>query len=171
MDPSAPPVFGLANVPSLNWAIGVPSETDPSKALQHQVFDCAVEQGGTLRLFGKNFAAPDQVVLQRSNGIALSLAPSTSDANSATVSIPNNLATGTYSVWIGNLPWSATSSAAARISINAPTPLATYTVSCPGLVGDAPQTILRLFKDVSTCTHRCARRKWPSFQFRLVTFC
>jgi hypothetical protein len=56
-DPSAPPVLGLANVPSLNWAIGVPSVTDPSTALQHQVYDCGVEPGGTLRLFGKNFVA------------------------------------------------------------------------------------------------------------------
>ena len=54
-DPSAAPVLGLANVPSLNWAIGVPSTTDPSQALQHQVYDCGVEPGGVLRLFGKNF--------------------------------------------------------------------------------------------------------------------
>ena len=31
-DPSAPPILGLANVPSLNWAIGVPSTTDSESA-------------------------------------------------------------------------------------------------------------------------------------------
>jgi hypothetical protein len=65
-DPSSSPVLGLANVPSLNWAVGVPSITDSAAALQHQVYDCGVEQGGILRLFGKNFTAADQVVLQSS---------------------------------------------------------------------------------------------------------
>ena len=68
-DPSAPPVLGLANVPTLNWAIGVPSATDSPSALQHQVYDCGVEQGGTLRLFGKNFVPTNQVVLQSSTGV------------------------------------------------------------------------------------------------------
>jgi hypothetical protein len=154
VDPSAPPVFGLANVPSVNWAIGVPSVTDPAKALQHQVFDCAGEQGGTLRLFGKNFVASDQVILQQSNGIALALAPSTIDANSAAVPIPNNLAAGTYNVWIGTLPWSATSSPAAQISIKAPTPVATYTMHCPGLVGDGST-------DNTSSLQRCLDRYAP----------
>ncbi len=70
-DPSAPPILGLANVPALNWAIGVPSTTDSATALQHQVYDCGVEQGGILRLFGKNFVASNQVVLQSSNGVPL----------------------------------------------------------------------------------------------------
>jgi hypothetical protein len=52
-DPSALPVLGLANVPSLNWAIGVPSVTDPSTALQHQVYDCGVEPGRHAKTFWK----------------------------------------------------------------------------------------------------------------------
>ena len=44
-DPSAPAVLGLANVPSLSWAIGVPSTTDAITALQHQVYDCGAEGG------------------------------------------------------------------------------------------------------------------------------
>jgi hypothetical protein len=68
-DPSAPSVFGLANVPALNWVIGVPTRTDSATALQHQVYDCGVEQGGVLRLFGKNFVASNQVVLRSSNGV------------------------------------------------------------------------------------------------------
>ena len=69
-DPSAPAILGLANVPSLNWAIGVPSVTGPGTALQHQVYDCGAEPGGILRLFGKNFVASNQVILQSSSGAA-----------------------------------------------------------------------------------------------------
>jgi hypothetical protein len=72
-DPSAPTVLGLANVPSLSWAVGIPSVTKPSTALQHQVYDCGVESGGVLRLFGKNFVASSHVILQSSSGIAYSL--------------------------------------------------------------------------------------------------
>ena len=95
-DPSAAPVLGLANVPSLNWAIGVPSTTDPSQALQHQVYDCGVEPGGVLRLFGKNFIPSNQVILQASGGVAYSLAPSKLDSNSVAAPIPSTLAPGTY---------------------------------------------------------------------------
>jgi hypothetical protein len=135
-DPSAPPVLGLANVPSLNWAIGVPSTTDSTTALQHQVYDCGVEQGGILRLFGKNFAASDQVVLQSSDGIPHSLARSKLDSNSVAAPIPSSLALGTYNVWVGNSPWSAVSSPAGQITVYPPTPLAIRTVSCSDLVGD-----------------------------------
>lgn len=103
-DPSAAPVLGLANVPSLNWAIGVPSTTDPSQALQHQVYDCGVEPGGVLRLFGKNFIPSNQVVLQASSGVAYSLAPSKLDSNSVAAPVPSTLAPGTYTVWIGAAP-------------------------------------------------------------------
>ncbi len=66
-DPSAPSILGMANLPALNWAIGVPSTIDSAIALQHQVYDCGVEQGGVLRIFGKNFVPSDQVVLQTVN--------------------------------------------------------------------------------------------------------
>ncbi len=89
-DPSAPAVLGLANVPSLNWAIGVPSVTDAGAALQHQVYDCGAEPGGILRLFGKNFVASNQVILQSSSGVAYSLTPSKLDSNSATVTVPGS---------------------------------------------------------------------------------
>ena len=66
--------------------------TDPSTALQHHVYDCGVESGGPLRLFGKNFGASNQVILRSSSGIAYSLTPSKLDSNSATVSVPGSLA-------------------------------------------------------------------------------
>jgi hypothetical protein len=135
-DPSAPPVLGLANVPLLNWAIGVPSATDPSTALQHQVYDCGVEPGGTLRLFGKNFVASNKVILQSSSGVAYSLTPSKLDSNSATTTVPGSLAPGTYNVWIGNSPWSVTSSPAAQITVYSPPSLMVQNVACSNLVGD-----------------------------------
>jgi hypothetical protein len=135
-DPSAPAVFGLANVPSLNWAIGVPSVTDSGAALQHQVYDCGAEPGGILRLFGKNFVSSNQVILQSPSGVAYPLTPSKLDSNSATVTVPGSLAPGTYSVWIGSSPWSVTSSPAASITVHSPPALIVQKVACSNLVGD-----------------------------------
>jgi hypothetical protein len=109
-DPSALPIFGLANIPVLNWAIGVPSTVDPSAALMHQVHDCSVEPGETLRVFGKNFLASEQIILQATSGLSYSLSPSKADSNSFAVSIPGNLPPATYNLWVGTAPWSATSS-------------------------------------------------------------
>jgi hypothetical protein len=156
-DPTAAPVFGLANAPSLNWVIGVPSITDPTAALQHQVYDCGLEPGGILRLFGKNFVAADQVVLQSSSGVAYALAPSKLDTNSALVAVPSALAPGTYSIWIGTLPWSVTSSPAGQITVNSPLPQPVLNVTCSQLVGDGVtdntkylQTCLDLYAPVGS---------------------
>jgi hypothetical protein len=135
-DPSAPPIRGLANVPSLNWAIGVPPTRDPTQALQHQVYDCGVEPGGTLRLFGKNFTALNQVVLQSSSGTAYTLTPSKMDSNSITAPVPSTLAQGTYNVWIGSSPWDATSSPAGQINVYLPLSRTVLNFSCSNMVGD-----------------------------------
>ena len=65
---AAPPLLGLANAPSLSWAIGIPALRDATNALQSGVHDCAVEQGEVLRLFGKNFFPTSQVVVESSTG-------------------------------------------------------------------------------------------------------
>jgi hypothetical protein len=135
-DPSAPPLLGLANVPALNWAIGIPSVNDPSTALQHQVYDCGVEPGEILRIFGKNFLPSHHVVLQSSQGVALSLPPSKIDTNSVTVTIPGSLEPGKYNLWVGSSPWSATSSPAAQIAVVSPPSWIVQNVTCPNLVGD-----------------------------------
>ena len=135
-DPSAPPVLGLANVPALNWAIGVPPTTDSATALQHQVYDCGVEQGGILRLFGKNFTPSDHVVLQSSTGAAYSLPASALDNNSIAALVPNALAPGKYNIWVGTSPWGATSSPAAQITVNAALTLSVRSVVCSTLAGD-----------------------------------
>ena len=119
-DRSAPPVLGLANLPALSWAIGVPSTNDSTTALQHQVHDCGVEQGGILRLFGKNFAVSNQLVLQSSSGVPYSLTPSKLDSNSVAAPVPSNLPPGTYNLWIGTSPWSSVSSPAGQITVYAP---------------------------------------------------
>jgi hypothetical protein len=152
-DPSAPAVLGLANVPSLNWAIGVPSITDPGKALQHEVYDCGVEAGGILRLFGKNFTPSNRVVLQSSSGIAYSLAPSKLDSNSIAAPVPAILAPGTYSVWVGSSPWDVTSSAAGQIIVHLPPPVSVLNVSCPNLVGDG---VTDNTKSLQSCLDRYA---------------
>ena len=135
-DPSAPPILGLANVPALNWAIGVPSTTDSATALQHQVYDCGVEQGGILRLFGKNFVSSNQVVLQSSTGVPYLLQPSKMDTNSIAAPVPSDLPAGTYNVWIGTSPWSAVSSPAAQITVHSSSSMSVRTVTCPHLTGD-----------------------------------
>jgi hypothetical protein len=135
-DPSTSPIFGLANAPSLNWAIGVPSITEPAQALQHQVYDCGVEPGGTMRIFGENFAPSDQVILQSVTGAAYSFRPSALDTNSMTVPVPNTLAPGSYNIWVGSSPWDAISSAAAQITVTAPLALSARNVACSTLAGD-----------------------------------
>jgi hypothetical protein len=135
-DPSSPPILGLANRPAMNWAIGVPPVTDPDVALQHQVYDCGVEQGGVLRIFGKNFASGHNVVLQSSSGIAYSFAPSKLDSNSISVSVPKTLSPGKYNVWVGGEPWSVTASPASEITVTAPPNFIHQDASCPELVGD-----------------------------------
>ncbi len=135
-DPSAPPILGLANVPSMNWAVGVPAAIDPSSALQHQVYDCGAEPGENMRVFGKNFTSSDQVILQSASGSAYALTPSKLDTNSLTFVIPISLSPGIYNMWIGSSPWSATSSVASQITIYAPPYLTATTVACPSLIGD-----------------------------------
>jgi hypothetical protein len=134
-DPSAPTVMDMANVPSLDWAIGIPSNIDPNSALQHQVSDCAAEPGGTLRIQGKNFSSSNQAFLQGADGHIDSLQIIKMDSNSITAAIPSALAAGPYSLWVGASPWSETSSARGQITISpAPAMTGTY-ASCP-LVGD-----------------------------------
>jgi hypothetical protein len=135
-DASAPPVLALANVPSVNWTIGIPSVTDPSIALQHQVHDCGAEPGELLQVFGKNFTSANQVILQSSDGIVYPLSPSTVDATSIVAAVPSALAPGTYNLWIGGSSWSATSSPASQITIYSPPSLSVSYATCPSLVGD-----------------------------------
>jgi hypothetical protein len=134
-DPSAPPIVGLANVPSINWVIGVPSVTEPSTALQHQVYDCGAEPDETLRIFGKNFTSSNQVIIQSSLAV-YQLTPSKLDSNSISVTIPAKLGPGTYNLWVGSSPWSATSSPASQLTIFSPPSRAVRYATCPGLVGD-----------------------------------
>jgi hypothetical protein len=135
-DPSAPSVLGLVNVPSINWTIGVPSLTDPSTALQHQVYDCGAEPGETLRVFGKNFKASNQVIVQSSNLAVYPLTISKADSNSITAAVPSTLAPGAYNIWVGSSPWSATSSPAGRINIYPSPSRAVRHGTCSALVGD-----------------------------------
>jgi len=135
-DPNAPPIFSLANDPSINWAVGVPSQTDPTSALQSSVHNCGVEPGEFLRLFGKNFSLPSQVVLESSIGSIKSISPSALDSDSIVVKIPGALTPGEYYVWVGSAPWSATSSLAVPITV---VPLQSPGIShtrCASLIGD-----------------------------------
>jgi len=135
-DPSAPPILALANVPSMNWIVGVPSTTDSNSALQHKVHDCGVEPGGILRIFGKNFLPSSQIILQGLNGTNYPLAPTKVDTNSIEADVPSTLAPGTYNVWVGSVPWSVSSSPASQITIFPAPPLAVDYATCPSLVGD-----------------------------------
>lgn len=153
-DPTASPVLALANLPSMAWAVGVPSTQSPEVALQHQVTDCSVEQGGTLRIFGKNFDASNHVLLQAQGGAVYELMPSKSDTNSIAVEIPSALAPGVYNLWIGGSPWSWTSSSASQITIYAPLTYSVTRVTCPALVGDGQ-------KDNTGALQACLDRNGP----------
>jgi hypothetical protein len=135
-DPSAPAVLGLANVPSLSWMIGVPSATDAVTALQHQVHDCGAEPGEILRIFGKNFTPSSQIIIQASDLAVYRLTPSKLDNNSIAVTIPVALAPGSYNMWVGSSPWSATSSLPSQITIYAPPSWTVRNANCSNLAGD-----------------------------------
>lgn len=135
-DPSAQPILGLANAPSMDWAIGVPSGTVPSTALQSQVHDCAAEPGEVLRVFGKNFLSSSQLILESSSGSAIAITPSKVDSNSIAAHIPGSLAPGTYYAWVGDYPWDATSSPVSVITIVSPPSFTVTFATCSALVGD-----------------------------------
>ena len=135
-DPGTSAIQGLANVPNINWAIGVPAAVTPAAPLQNQVHDCGAEVGGTLHLFGKNFVAADDAVLQASDGTIYPLKPATADTNSMSVELPEALAPGTYNIWVGSPAWDATSSAIDQIVIFQPQQLSTKSATCGGLIGD-----------------------------------
>jgi hypothetical protein len=135
-DPSSPPTLGLANVPSIDWVIGVPPLTTPEKALEHEVHDCGVEPGATLRIFGKNFTPSMQVILQSATGKVHRLRPSALDANSIAVPVSNRLTPGAYTLWVGTFPWSVTSTPAGRITVYPPSSFIVKHATCSGLVGD-----------------------------------
>jgi parallel beta-helix repeat protein len=135
-DSSAPPILALANIPTVTWITGVPSVTDASHALQHQVYDCGVEPGGILRIFGKNFTSADEVLLQSPTGGVYPLTPTKQDSNSLAVSIPGNITPETYNLWIGDPSRGATSSLASQITIHSPSAKTVAYASCPSLNGD-----------------------------------
>jgi hypothetical protein len=135
-DPSSPPTLGLANVPSIDWVIGVPPRTTPEKALEHEVHDCGVEPGATLRIFGKNFTPSMQVILQSATGKVHRLRPSALDSNSIAAPVSNKLKPGSYTLWVGNFPRSITSTPAGRITVYAPSSFIVKHATCSDLVGD-----------------------------------
>jgi hypothetical protein len=134
--PDAEPIMGLANVPSIAWWMGVPSATDPVSALQHAVHPCGAEPGETLRLFGKNFAQAQSVVLQDSDGNLISLKPSHFDSNSISAVLPGTLPVGTYSLWVGSDTWDAVSSQPVLITIVSSPGFSVNTYQCTSLSGD-----------------------------------
>jgi hypothetical protein len=85
---------------------------------------------------GKNFVPSNHVILRAANGLAYTLQPPKLDSNSIAVTVPAGLAAGTYKIWVGELTWSVTSSAAAEISIYAPQLTNVEIVTCSGLVSD-----------------------------------
>jgi hypothetical protein len=135
-DPSSRPTLGLANVPSIDWVIGVPPRTTPEKALEHEVHDCGVEPGATLRIFGKNFTPSMQVILQSATGKVHRLRPSALDSNSIAAPVSNKLKPGSYTLWVGNFPRSITSTPAGRITVYAPSSFIVKHATCSDLVGD-----------------------------------
>jgi hypothetical protein len=136
LDSSATQVMGLANTPEVNWVIGVPATQDPHFALQQEVHDCAAEPGESLRIFGKNFVAGDSVILVSPSNDVVRVSPTRIDSNSLTVQVPGSIALGQYHMWVGNIPWSVTSSAVYNISIVAPPAYNIVNASCDVLVGD-----------------------------------
>jgi len=135
-DPTTMPIFSLANEPTISWTIGVPKTSDLSGALQHGVHDCGAEPGQGLRLFGKNFNPSDDLILMSAAGDTYKVAPKEADANSISATLPDTLPVGTYSFWVGNSSWDATSSSPMILTIAKPPALSAQNVQCANLTGD-----------------------------------
>ncbi|WP_439672639.1 glycosyl hydrolase family 28-related protein [Cupriavidus necator] len=135
-DPSADAVELLINVPKLEWAIGVPSESDPLEAPRHQLRICGADAGGILRLFGKNFPGRPSVILHDTGGSYYKLSVISSDENSVAVSIPASITAGDYYIWLGNSTQDAASGPASMIRIYANPGVILSAMSCNGLAGD-----------------------------------
>jgi Pectate lyase superfamily protein len=136
LDPSAPTVYGIANLPEINWMMGV-STVNPARALQDWVINCGAVPGGTLKVYGKNFSAAGYVNLRSATGSVTSIYPTKRDANSLNAYIPGNLAPGQYSLWIGRKPWDVSSSAAVMLTIRPSAKFLADKRTCSTLVGDA----------------------------------
>lgn len=134
-DPTAPPVLGLANSPSIDWAIGGPNTVSQSMALQHRIYDCGVEAGGVLHIFGKNYLPTDQVSLIDSNGVATPLEVTEQEASTISVAIPPTLQPGQYTVLLGEGSAPATSTQV-PISVYPAFTSQVTEVDCGGLTGD-----------------------------------
>lgn len=100
-DPSAPPVLGLANLPSIDWVIGGPAVQSAAGALQQRVYDCGAEPGETLQIFGKNFTASDQVSLIDEQGAVTPLEIAHQDTDSISVAVPSAVSPGQYEIFVG----------------------------------------------------------------------
>ncbi|WP_197497523.1 glycosyl hydrolase family 28-related protein [Cupriavidus sp. D384] len=135
-DRSADAVEILINVPQLDWAVGVPSESDPLEAPKHQLRICGADAGGILRLFGKNFPGRPSVILQDAGGSYSRLSVISSDENAIAVSIPASLAAGDYYIWLGNSTQDAASGPASKIRIYANPGVNLSAMHCSGLAGD-----------------------------------
>lgn len=134
-DPSAPPIMGLANVPSIDWIIGVPTATGAGSALQHPIHDCGAEPGETLRIFGKNLGFSTQVLLISPNGESERLAPVAGNTNSMSVVIPADTSPGPYRIVIGSAGNSELGATEAIYVFPAPQYLISQT-ACGLLIGD-----------------------------------
>lgn len=135
IDPTAPAIMGLANVPSIEWLIGVPTDTKVQQALQHSIHDCGAEPGETLRIFGNNFTPSMQITLISSEGAPTQLTPVAEDSDSISVVIPSTMQPGPYSVQVGNAGSSDLNAIKPIYLFHAPA----YSVvrsSCNSLVGD-----------------------------------
>jgi hypothetical protein len=135
-DPTAHPLYGLANVPEIDWLVGVPAVPSPATALKTQVHDCAAEPGEILRIFGKNFVQSDRIILQPATGAPITINPSAANPTALSAQVPSNIHPGAYYLWIGNPHWDATSSPMAIIFILDASTAAVVNAACNSLVMD-----------------------------------
>jgi len=162
-DPLAPPVFGLANPPSITWIVGIPSFKDPDHALQAEIHGCAAEPGEQLRIFGKNFTSATQVFIQSLNGDVISLNSQLQDPTSLIAQVPSKVAEGSYFAWVGNLQWDVTSSSAVLIRILPPRVYRVTHVACSSLIPDG-------HVDNSVQLQRCLDINAPSQSSNSLTY-
>jgi hypothetical protein len=134
-DSSAAAVEMILNAPKLDWALGMPANSDVLEAPKQILHNCGAEAGGVLRIFGKNFPSSPSVILHDSGTSYYQLSVVSSDENSISVSVPASISSGNYYVWLGAGTQDAASSLASPVTIVAKPSGSLNKISC-NLNGD-----------------------------------
>ena len=128
-------LVGRGNLPTIRWTQGIWSTLTSTVAPLHPLLFNAVEQGGVLRIFGRDFPATAYVRLTATGGAYTTIPVTALNRYALSVPISAGQATGTYTVQVGAGPaLDATYGDPCTITVQAPSVLTASTQAITGLV-------------------------------------